>query len=397
MNYHENQSCSAPVCSPEELTPDRNRLALFLTGLGGGGAERVLVHIANHSIQNGIPVDLVLNQVRGPYLSDLDTRIQIVDLDAIRIWKVLSRLITYLNIRQPGHLLSTLYRHNFLVLMAQSLVRSDAITVVREANNFSRSSRHRTQSGRLTDKLKVQADQLLLPLLYRRAHQVVAISNGVRRDLIDAAGLPDDLVQTIHNPIDLTMIDDRASEPTDHPWVGDDIPLVVSMGRLVAQKDFPTLIRAFADARQHEPMRLLILGEGNLRPDLEALCETLGVDDDVDLHGFVSNPFAILNDSDLFALTSRWEGFGNVFIEALALGLPVVATDCPSGPAEILEDGRFGTLCEIGDTRAVSSAILQALNDPPDPARQRRRAADFSVDQVVPRYWDALGLKNIDR
>jgi glycosyltransferase involved in cell wall biosynthesis len=377
---------------PEGSEPE---LALFLPQLSGGGAERIIVLIANHAARRGLKVDLVLNRVAGPYLCDVDEAVTLVSLDAQRVWDVLPRLIVYLRRRKPRRLLSTLYRQNFLVSMAHAIAGSSARLVLREANTFSRDSGQRREAAKPLERIKGLVDQQLLPMLYRRADQVIAISEGVREDLLTSFGLPPELVVAIHNPIDLAMIDARAGEPVEHRFWDEprEDPLIVSVGRLEAQKDFETLIHGFAQARKVRSMRLLILGTGSQRARLTALVEGLGIGQDVCMPGFVHNPFAVLARADLFALTSRWEGFGNVFIEALAMGLPVVATDCPSGPAEILEGGRYGTLIPIGDRDALARALLETLEHRPEPRRQRARAEAFGLEHILPAYGQALMLE----
>jgi glycosyltransferase involved in cell wall biosynthesis len=168
-------------------------------------------------------------------------------------------------------------------------------------------------------------------------------------------------------------------------------PVILAVGRLTLQKDFPTLIRAFARLRARRSARLVILGEGELRDELEALVAELGLTADVALPGFVDNPFSWMRGSALFVLSSAWEGFGNVLVEAMACGTPVVSTDCPSGPAEILENGKWGRLAAVGDAEALARAIAEALDDP-NPPDVRARAAFFSVERSVDAYLAILGV-----
>ena len=182
-----------------------------------------------------------------------------------------------------------------------------------------------------------------------------------------------------------------AREPVAHAWLRPgEPPVVLGVGKLSPQKGFDVLLRAFARVRAERPARLVILGEGPQRRALERLARELGIADDVSLPGFVANPFAWMARCAVFALSSRWEGLPSVLIEALACGCAVVSTDCPSGPAEILDGGAFGPLCPVGDAAALAGAILRVLEAPTAPARLRARAATFSVDAAADRYLEVL-------
>jgi glycosyltransferase involved in cell wall biosynthesis len=228
-------------------------------------------------------------------------------------------------------------------------------------------------------------------LCYTRAHALVVVCHATAARFCDTTGLPSSLATVIYNPVVTPELLALASEPVDHPWLSDsDMPVVLSAGRLTPQKDHATLLRAFALVRQATPARLLILGEGGERRNLEALIDELGIRCDVQLPGFALNPFAYMSRARLFVLSSRWEGFANVLVEALACGVPVVSTDCPSGPAEILQDGAIGRLVAVADAPALAAAMLQTLRCPPDPDVLRRRAGEFSRDRAVERYLGVM-------
>ena len=179
----------------------------------------------------------------------------------------------------------------------------------------------------------------------------------------------------------------RDREEVEHSWFqSGDVPIVVGVGRLVKQKDFCTLIRAFAIAREERELKLVILGEGPLRKELEKLIRDLNVKNDVWMPGFVSNPYAYMKRSDVFALSSRWEGLGVVVIEAIALGVQVVSTDCHSGPAEILDNGRYGKLVPVADVHAFANALLHTLSNSVEKTMLYERAKDFSPEKIVPQY-----------
>ncbi|HEX6015774.1 MAG TPA: glycosyltransferase, partial [Geminicoccaceae bacterium] len=231
------------------------------------------------------------------------------------------------------------------------------------------------------------------------ADAVVAVSAGVADDLAATAGLPRRLVTVVHNPVVPSDVDRRAAEPVDDPWLEPgEPPVILGVGRLVPQKGFPTLLRAFAQVRQQRPARLVILGEAADRratvkrtAELQKLAAELGIADSVALPGYAVNPFAWMARAGVFVLSSTHEGFGNVLPEALACGCPVVSTDCPSGPAEILENGRWGQLVPVGDDQAMARAILAVLATPPDRAALRSRATAFTVDAAIGRYEALVG------
>jgi glycosyltransferase involved in cell wall biosynthesis len=227
--------------------------------------------------------------------------------------------------------------------------------------------------------------------VYPWADAVIAVSDGVAEQVASLTGMPRERITTIYNPVVTPELLWRSREPVDHPWLAPgQPPVVLGVGKLKIQKGFRTLIRAFARVRAARPARLVILGEGARRRTLEALVDELGLREDVALPGYVENPWAWMSRASVFALSSRWEGLPGALIEAMACGCPVVSTDCPSGPAEILEGGVYGPLVPVGDAGALARAILELLDAPPDPARLRARAAAFCVDPALERYLEVL-------
>jgi len=217
--------------------------------------------------------------------------------------------------------------------------------------------------------------------IYGHADGVVAVSEGVAKDLARKLNLPDKSITTIYNPVVSQEMIDRGSD--ELRWDFHE-PVIISVGRLTEAKDYPTLLKAFAHFRKQRKSTLVILGEGELREDLEALAKSLGVWQDVHMPGFVDNPYSWMKKADLFAMSSKWEGLPTVLIEALALGVPIVSTDCPSGPREILEQGRWGRLVPIGDDAAMAKAWVDVLNSARVPSTER--AKDFSVELAATRY-----------
>lgn len=360
------------------------RLALFMPSLAGGGAERIMLNLAAGFVARGYAVDLVLASAIGEYRNDVPGGVRCIDLGATKPLTAVPALARYLRAERPAALLATIVNANLAALWARRLSGVAVRCVVREASTLS------------VDLGEGSAlNRVLLPRLvarsFRRAEAIVAPSRGVADDFARVTGLPRASIEVIYNPVVSDALRARAQQSADHRWLqGDDIPVIVGMGRLTRQKDFATLIRAFARVRRVMPARLIVLGEGEDRGDLEALCRSLGVAADVDLPGFVANPYALLSRARLFVLSSRWEGLPGALVEALACGARVVSTDCPSGPREILDDGRYGQLVPVEDEVALADAMRTALDGSfvaADPGAWLDR---FDADANTDRYLDLM-------
>jgi glycosyltransferase involved in cell wall biosynthesis len=358
---------------------ERERLALFVPSLRGGGVERVMVTLANAFAAHGYPVDLVLAQVEGPYRTAVTAAVNVIDLRAPRVAVSIPGLVRYLRRARPDALLAAMEHTSIAALVATALAGVDCRVVISEHNHISSANGgHPGRKEMLTRRLR--------RALYPRADAVVAVSAGTADDLAHIARLDRAAVAVIHNPVTTPEIARLRREPVAHPWLNDPTrPVVMGIGRLTEQKDFSTLLRAFAHLRASRAARLIILGEGELRPALEAEVERLGLAGSVSLPGFVANPHAHVARAAVFALSSRREGFANVLVEAMACGTPVVATDCCSGPAEILANGAWGRLVPVGDAAALADALRATLaaTAHPDVAA---RAAEFGVDRAVNAY-----------
>jgi glycosyltransferase involved in cell wall biosynthesis len=223
--------------------------------------------------------------------------------------------------------------------------------------------------------------------LYPKSDAIVAAAWGTAEDAATLTRLPLDRIQVIYNPVITPEVFQKSEEPLEHSWFQPGSPpVILGIGRLVSQKDFFTLIKAFAKVREIRSARLMILGEGEQRSDLEKLIQQLGLEADVALPGFTENPYQFLSRAAVFVLSSRFEGFGNVVAEALACGTPVVSTDCPSGPAEILDGGKYGTLIPIGDPDTMATAILATLTVPVNRTALQQRSLQFERDRIVEQY-----------
>jgi glycosyltransferase involved in cell wall biosynthesis len=226
-----------------------------------------------------------------------------------------------------------------------------------------------------------------------RSRGLITVSRGLADDFVRVTGCPAEKLRVIYNPIVHPGLDARVAEPADHPWLAPgEPPVLLGVGRLTAQKDFANLVEAFARVRAERRCRLLIIGEGELKGELERQIRDLGIGDDVDLAGFQANPYPFMKAARLLVLSSRWEGFGNVLVEALYCATPIVSTDCPHGPREVLADGRYGRLVPVADPEGLAGAVIEALDEQPDRQALVARAREFSVATIGNRYLAVLGL-----
>ena len=359
------------------------RVALFVSSLRGGGAERVMLEIAEEFARRGLSVDLVLARAEGPYMELLSEDVRLIDLDSSRTVTSFHKLICYLYQNRPDALLSTLDATNVLALIARKFFFRDLRLVVRQAIPLSMEITH--------GSFRVRIIQRLLKRLLPAADAVVGVSSGVAEDLRRIVPRASDFILAIPNPVGIADIAEKAALPMEHPWFNDDSgSVILSAGRLTSVKDHATLLRAFADVTRSRPARLVILGVGPERENILELAERLGVSQHVNLPGFEVNPFAYMSRSKVFVLPSRYEGFPNVLTQAMACGTPVVSTDCPSGPSEILEDGKWGRLVPVGDWCAMAEAIIETLDNPIPSDQLVARASDFSADASIDRYLKIL-------
>jgi glycosyltransferase involved in cell wall biosynthesis len=349
------------------------RVALFLPNLSGGGAERVFALLAEGLAARGIETEVVLARAEGPHVAAVRAAVPVVDLHASSTRTSLLPLARYLRRRRPDVLVAALAHANIVAVWARWLARADTALVI--THHLGLSTERDTFAARRWSALRAW--------FYPRADAIVAVSRDMAVDLARSIGVPPGRVEVIVNPVISPELTTLAAMPLEHPWFATgQPPVVVGIGRLEPQKDFGTLIRAIGLVRRERPARLLILGEGGERPSLEALVRELGLRDDVALPGFVDNPYAYLARAAVFALSSVYEGLPTVLIEALALGTPVVSTDCPNGPREILDDGRLGRLVPIEQPDVLAAAIAATLDESPAPVPPERLAAYRQADAV---------------
>ena len=405
------------------MTIDK-RVVFYLSGFDAGGTERVTLLNANALADRGCKIELLVCHGNGPLVNQVSTNVQVTCLTAASLWQArsyaiaadpaglgkllrpvllpkkpsrtlpyLPALARFLQRNKPAVLLSAMAPLNVETLLARRLANVATRVVISEHSNLS----HDIASARFKDWRRRNL-AALLHRTYLWANAIVTVSHGVGDDLAAYANIPRERITTIYNPVVTSELFDKAREVPNHPWFKPGAPpVVLGVGRLARQKDFPTLLQAFARLRIKRRARLMILGQANNRrttterqAELMALAAKLGITDDVALPGFVHNPYAYMAHAGVFVLSSRFEGLPTVLIEALACGLPVVSTDCPNGPAEILENGKYGSLVPVGDAAALAEAISATLDAPLDRDQLRTRALAFTVDRAIEKYEKIL-------
>lgn len=394
------------------MTAVAARTALFTADLAGGGAERIALRLADR-LSADMPIDLVLCRLRGERLAAVPVGVRVFALPPAGLrrsqfaaWRAdpaglaslpyllrhkpspwlrhLPGLIAYLRAQRPARLLSFMTEPNLLALWAVRHLRRRPRVVISERNHLSRQLGEFSTGRWLRLPAAVRRN-------YPRADAVVAVSSGVARDLADLSGLPPARICTILNPVVGAELESEARRPVAHAWFAPGAPpVVLAAGRLHRQKDFALLLRAFARLPADRPERLVILGEGPQRAALEALRERLGLRQRVDLPGWVADPAAWMARAALFVLSSAHEGLPSVLVEAMACGCPVVSTDCPSGPRDILDHGRLGPLVAPGDAAALAQAMQARLQAPRDSATLRAAALRFAEAARVADYRRVL-------
>ncbi len=361
-----------------------NSITIFIPDLGGGGAERVIVTLANEFIRKKIEVNLLLVRLTGPYVKELDPKVNIIVLGASKSIFSLFPLVSYIRKHKPKVILSTLLITNIITILAVKLARLDTRVVLREA---------------ITASATVHFDQKTTELIIskfrkwalKNADIVVAPSFGVSDDLVESYGLDRNKIRVIYNPISLEKCFHDALENND---ILNSIPLnkkiILGIGRLYGQKDFQTLIDAFSRVKNNKDTILVILGEGKDREKLETLVSLNNLEEQVLLPGFVSNPFPFLKRAKVFVLSSLYEGLPNSLIQALVFQKQIVATNCPSGPFEMLFGGKFGYLVNIGDVEEMSLGLEKGLNGQLNVLPINKVSELYNSNDVANKYLEVL-------
>jgi glycosyltransferase involved in cell wall biosynthesis len=330
--------------------------AIYIHDLSPGGVERQCLVLTRELQARGVDVVLVVHQMRGELVPLLPLGVPVVNLHSARTLQDVWRLRRFLREEQPDVFMANVDHNNIAAALAKSFARSNTRLVICQHNPLT-AGYHAT----------VNWKHRVVPWFYRalasRIDHAVAVSDGLAREVIDA-GFPPSKVSTISNAVIGDDFGARASVPVHHPWLAKkDRPVFVTAGRLVEMKDHRNLLQAFALHLQRHPARLMLLGVGPMLRELRALAGSLGIAEHVAFEGFVPNPLPYMREADAFVLSSRSEGFGNVLVEAMGCGTPVVSTDCPHGPADILAHGKYGILVPPQDSVALASALGRVLED----------------------------------
>jgi glycosyltransferase involved in cell wall biosynthesis len=358
--------------------------AIYFHDLSPGGVERQCLVLARELRERGVDITIVVHQMHGELIPLLPPGIPVVSLDGGRTLQDVLRLRRFLLTERPGVFMANVDHNNIAATLANALSGSATRLVICQHNPLS-ASYHAT----------VNWKHRVVPWFYGGLSpfidHAVAVSDGIANELVHQAHLPATKVSTIFNAVIGDDFADRANQPVQHPWlVNKDRPVFVTAGRLVEMKDQRTLLRAFAIHLQAHKARLMILGTGPMLDDLRALADTLGIAEHVEFTGFVPNPLPYMRAANAFVLSSRSEGFGNVLVEALGCGTPVISTDCPYGPGDILARGKYGILVPPQDPKALAPAFSQVIAEadrwPRDMLRARARA--FSYSACADAYWN---------
>lgn len=373
---------------------EKIKVLFFISSLAGGGAERVMVEILHYLDKSKIePVLVLLYPYQdSPYLEKLPSniKIRVVHRKSDSPFQKIKQLISFIKVvcnEKPNTILSMLTHNNIMAIIAGIILNKKIIV-----------SEHSTLSEVIKTKEGARILGLSVPILvkrlYKHSHKIIAVSEGIKSDLVEQFSISQYKIEVIYNPLDLKNIYKASTEQLESKFIEDNLPYVIAMGRLIWQKGFDILIKTFSRVLREFDSRLLILGEGPEREALEKLCKDLRIADNVHLIGFQKNPYKFLSKADVFVLSSYYEGLPMVILEAMACGAPVIATDCKSGPREILDNGKYGILVPTGDVDSLAEAILLILNDKrlqyEYSVKGKERANFFSAERIIKQYEDLI-------
>lgn len=364
----------------------RMRLAVMLSFSGAGGVERMVMNLVREFAKRpDIEIDLLTIRAKGPHLRDIPENVRHVALNASHTLPAVPEIKRYLKTYQPAAMLVAKDRAGRAALIARKLAGTDTRIVIRLGTNLSTALQHKSAIARWWRTAPMR-------VIYPWVDNVVAVSEGVRQDTLDITGIEPGKVVVVRNPVITEfMLAQQAEVISTHEWLENKtLPVVMGAGRLSHQKDFATLLTAFSQVVKQTPCRLMILGDGGLRESLESQARSLKITDSVEFPGFQSSIYGWLKQADLFVLSSRWEGSPNVLTEALALGVPSVSTRCPSGPNEVLAEGKYGELVPVGDADQLATAMLKTLKAPHSPEVLKEAVAEYRADISAKRYLEIL-------
>ena len=354
------------------------RVAFYMHDFAGGGVERMRLRLSAALVARGMSVSIIVQANRGVLANAVPEGVSVVSLATQRTAADILPLRTLLRQRRYDVVIASLNHNNVALLLARLIAGADTPVII---------CQHNALRAECALGWKHRLVPLFYALLWRLAAAIVAVSDGVARDLAISAGIPRQAIRTIFNPVVGADFCTLAGRPAPHVWLEDrSVPVFLFVGRLTKQKDPETLLRALALLVKVQKARLILAGEGELSGELGKLTSRLGLSDCVCYVGFQENPLPWMRHASALILSSRYEGLGNVIIEALACGTPVIATDCPFGPSEILLQGQLGQLVPVGDADALARAMRDYVTHPASPAARRARAMDFSVDRCADRH-----------
>ncbi|MEL7508464.1 MAG: glycosyltransferase [Cyanobacteria bacterium J06554_1] len=388
------------------MSNSSKKVALLLHDLEEGGMQSVCLKLMQALSEHpNLELELVLSNQAGGFLNRVPNNISLINL-AIPfqlclkyVYQLTIALSKYLKRSKPDIILSNLPFVNLITLLAKVLSLSRVSTILVEHTlPLERSLQYEGEN-----KLSQRFTSILTAMtrtLYPYADYIVTPSHGMAKELSQSLGLQGyqlDKLKVIYNPVVDCQLSQKAQQAIEHPWFqSNHPPVILAVGRLTSQKDYTTLLQAFALLRQEMTARLVILGDGPMRSQLKALITKLNIDADVNLPGFVDNPYAYMSRSSVFVLSSVWETFGVVLVEALACGCPVISTDCDYGPAEVLDHGEYGSLVPVKDTYSLSQAIKAVLiTSSYDQQKLKDRAQAFSLEQSANQYLSIMGVSKL--
>ena len=365
--------------------PVVRRVCLYFPSYGDGGVERMTANLAQGLSDAGIKVDFIVHHQAAPYLSGLENKVKFITPPDNNN-RHLSWLVSYLNSSHPDVLMTVKDEAGILAIKAIKRSHAETKFIARTGTALLSRFGHRG-----TNFLKKWLKLYKLKHYFQQADGHIIVALGSRKELHELTQIPEEAIIVIKNPVITPTLLKLQHETIDHPWFAPSREsLIMGMGGFRFQKDFKTLINAFARLHKSRPSRLILMGQGRQKKRLLKLCRELGVEDDVLFPGFTDNPYPWLKRADLFVLSSLWEGSPNVLTEALALGTPVVATDCQSGPREILQDGKYGELVPLGDPQTMSEAMARTLDNPLSSEQLAEAAKDYTLEASTRSYIRAF-------
>ena len=370
-----------------EEKANRADVCISIASFGDGGAERMMVNLARGLSEKKLIVDFLISHSKGPFLATLPQAVRIVELGTAHPRQIHQPLVAYFRERPPKVYIAAKSSGQEALRIPRDL-RRDTQLVVRVGTTVSQRVAGRNPIKRFKSFYELRT-------YCPKVDMVIAVSQGVAADVSQITGIDQNQIRVLPNPVITPELFGLAQKPVDHPWFHDKkAPVILGAGGFRRQKNFTLLVRAFTLVRQNRPARLVILGEGRQRRRLNQLAEALNVNEDVSLPGFSDNPYAYMRNADVFVLSSLWEGSPNVLKEALAVGTPVVSTDCRSGPSEILKDGLFGALVPTDDPEAMARAIIDTLDSPIDAQTLQSAVRQYTIESSATEYCKAFGYSD---